>query len=93
MDDTKRGDASDPYEIIITDQDTPQRSGYFSGHKHTQPMTHVRINLPARHVRRIDRAAASINVNRVDVIRAIVRQAIDAGPAEIVTGWGRSERV
>lgn len=49
--------------------------------------------LAARHVRRIDRAAASINVNRVDVIRAIVRQAIDAGPAEIVTGWGRSERV
>lgn len=85
--------ADDPYEIIITAQDQPQRSGYFSGNKHTQPMTYVRMNLPERHIRRIDRAAASINVNRQDIVRAIIRQALDSGPAEIVTGWGRSERV
>ncbi len=51
--------ADDPYEIIITAQDQPQRSGYFSGNKHTQPMTYVRMNLPERHIRRIDRASAN----------------------------------
>ena len=86
--------ADDPYEIIITAQDTPQPSGYFSGPKHTLPMTHVRMNLPAHHVKRIDRAAASINVNRQDVVRAIIRQALDSQDgAVVVTQWGTSDLI
>lgn len=92
MDDTKRGDASDPYEIIITDQDTPQPSGH--GYKHTQPMTYARMTLNASHLRRIDRACVSINVGRQDVIRALIRQALDGeGGAVIITGWGTSVRI
>lgn len=85
--------ADDPYEIIITAQDTPQRSDTGNGYKHAQPMVYVRVNLPTRHMRRIDRAAASINVSRPDVLRAIIRQALDSGPAEIVTAWGRSHTI
>ena len=86
--------SDDPYLIRITRADTPQPSGYWSGAKHTQPMTHVRLDLPAEHIRRIDRAAASISVNRVDVIRAIIRQAIEVqGESVIVTKWGRSHTI
>lgn len=81
---------ADPYEIIITGQDVPQRLP--EGIRHSQEMAYVRISIPAAHMRRIDRAAASINVGRPDVIRAIIRQALEQ-PAEVVTAWGRSGRL
>lgn len=81
------------YEIHIATQDTAQRSDTGNGYKHAQPMAYVRVRIPQAHMRRIDRAAASINVNRPAVLRAIIRQALDSGPAEIVTAYGRSHTI
>ena len=88
---------AEPYEIIITDQDTPRRVPATDtrpgGYHLAGEMVSVRVSLNADHLRRVDQAAASIGVSRPDVIRAMIRQAIDNQRAEIKTRWGSSHRI
>lgn len=82
----------DPYEIIITEEDIPNKP-IEGTTRFPEEMVKVTIAFPARIMRRIDRAAASIGTARPHVMRALVRQGIENEAAVIRTKWGRSHVV
>jgi hypothetical protein len=84
-------DPIDPYEIIITDEDMPERVE--GGVKFSEDMAKITVYYPKRIMRRIDKAAANIGTHRPHVMRAIIRQAIENEAAVIRTKWGRSHVV
>lgn len=79
------------YEIFILPEDVPQeiRSTGKVGRprKFASRMVKYDIIVPPEWLRQID-IGTRIGVGRPAILRAIIRQALEANP-EIVTGWGR----
>lgn len=79
------------YEIFILEEDVPQeqreQGKVGRPRKFDSAMTRCTILMPPEWLRQID-TGSRIGVTRPAILRAIVRQALEANP-EVVTGWGR----